>query len=110
MHAFDKETTASIDACLDCHKACLGMAMTHCLEMGGEHVAPPHFRMMIDCAAICATTADFMLHKSEFHREMCRLCATVCRKCAQDCASMDGMEDCVAACRACAEACAKTAS
>src|SRR5262245_26450794 len=55
MHAFSKEITACIDACFACQKTCMGLAMTHCLEMGGEHVAPKHFRLMIDCAAICAT-------------------------------------------------------
>jgi hypothetical protein len=110
MHAFSKEVSTCIDACLMCQKVCLGLAMTHCLEMGGDHVAPPHFRLMIDCAAICATTADFMLHKSQFHREMCALCATVCRTCAEDCARMDGMEECVAACHACSEACARMAA
>jgi hypothetical protein len=105
MHAFSKEMSACIDACLACHKTCLGMAMTHCLEEGGAHVEPQHFRMMVDCAAICATTADFMLHKSQFHRELCGLCATVCSECAEDCARLDGMAECVAACRRCAEAC-----
>jgi hypothetical protein len=84
--------------------------MTHCLETGGEHLAPQHFRLMIDCAAICATAADFMLHKSQFHRQVCGLCAQVCRECATDCEKLDGMEECVRACNACAEACAKMAA
>lgn len=109
MHAFSKEISDCVDACLACRKTCLGMAMTHCLEMGGEHLAPQHFRLMIDCAAICATTADFMLHKSQFHREVCRFCAIVCAECAEDCAKLDGMEECVTACRACAEACTRAA-
>jgi len=106
MHAFDGKVSDCIDACLDCHKICLGLAMTHCLETGGAHIAPQHFRMMIDCATVCATAADFMLHKSEFHREMCGVCAKVCRACADDCAKLDGMQECVAACRKCADACA----
>ena len=105
MHAFSRETEACIDACLACHKTCLGLAMTHCLEMGGEHVAPQHFRLMIDCATICATTADFMSHKSEFHKQLCGFCADVCEKCAEDCERLNGMEDCVKACRACAASC-----
>jgi hypothetical protein len=110
MHAFSRDVTECIDACLDCHKICLGTAMMHCLEMGGEHTAPPHFRMMIDCAAICATAADFMLHKSQFHRETCRLCAIVCEACGEDCERIGGMEDCAAACWACAKHCQKMAA
>ena len=109
MHAFDRKMTECIDACLDCHKVCLGMAMTHCLETGGEHVKPQHFRLMFDCATICATTADFMMHKSQFHREMCGLCANVCEACATDCEKLDGMEECVEACIACAKSCAAIA-
>jgi len=109
MHAFDRKMTECIDACLDCHKVCLGLAMTHCLETGGEHVKPQHFRLMIDCATICATAADFMMHKSEFHREMCRLCANVCAACATDCEKLDGMDECVEACIACAKSCAAMA-
>ena len=81
------------------------MAMTHCLDEGGQHVAPQHFRLMIDCAAMCATTADFIMHKSQFHRQLCGLCAEVCNACAQDCMKLDGMEECVEACRKCAQAC-----
>jgi hypothetical protein len=109
MHAFSKEMSECIDACLDCHRICLGMAMTHGLEEGGAHVKPQHFRMMVDCAAICATAADFMLHKSQFHHDLCGLCATVCTACGNDCVGLDGMEECVAACRRCAEACAAMA-
>ncbi len=109
MHAFDRKMTECIDACLDCHKVCLGMAMTHCLETGGEHVRPRHFRLMFDCATICATTADFMMHKSQFHREMCSLCANVCEACATDCEKLDGMDECVEASIACAKSCAAMA-
>ncbi len=34
-----KEMQACIDECLRCYRICLGTAMTHCLEAGGEHVA-----------------------------------------------------------------------
>jgi hypothetical protein len=105
VHSFDTITSDCIDACLDCHKTCLGTAMTHCLEEGGEHARPQHFKLMIDCAAICTTAADFMLHKSRFHKQLCHLCAEICETCAADCERLGGMDDCAAACRKCAEAC-----
>lgn len=110
MHAFSQDVSDCIDAALACHKTCLGMAMTHCLETGGEHTTPQHFRMMIDCATVCATTADFMLHKSQFHQQMCRMCAVVCEACAEDCERVGGMEDCVKACWDCAKKCQKMAT
>ena len=105
LHAFSRETLACIYACLACHKICLATAMTHCLEMGGEHIEPQHFRRMMDCASICATAADFMSHKSQFHKELCGLCASVCEVCAEDCDKLAGMEDCARACRECAHHC-----
>lgn len=109
MGAYSDEVQACIEACLKCHKTCLGMASTHCLETGGAHVKPQHFRLMLDCAAICDAAAGFMLRKSQFHHEFCRVCAKVCEACAEDCRSLDGMESCVEACEACAAHCAAMA-
>lgn len=36
-----------IERCLDCHAVCLREAMNHCLEAGGQHVEPKHFRLML---------------------------------------------------------------
>ena len=105
LHALSHNVQACIDACLACHKMCLATAMTHCLETGGDYIEPQHFRRMMDCAAICATAADFMSHKSQFHKELCGLCATICTICAQDCERLGGMRDCAATCHACAEHC-----
>ena len=101
----ETDFAACIEACNRAHGIALGMAMNHCLDTGGDHVAPKHFRLMADCAAICATTADFMLRSSEFHAASCRLCAAVCDACADSCAGLDGMEPCLEACRACAARC-----
>ena len=105
MTPLDPAMQACIEACNRCHGTCLGMAMNHCLEEGGEHVAPAHFRLMADCAQICATAADFMLRSSSHHAAICAACAEVCDACADSCEGLDGMADCIAACRACAESC-----
>src|SRR5690606_16704615 len=42
-----------IEECLRCHAVCLGMASHHCLEAGGAHVEPIHFRLMLACAEAC---------------------------------------------------------
>jgi hypothetical protein len=34
-----------IEDCLRCYGVCTNMAMNHCLELGGEHVEPKHFRL-----------------------------------------------------------------
>jgi len=105
VRAFSRQEEDCIEACLACHKVCLGLAMTHCLDESGEHTAPQHFRLMMDCAVICATAADFIMHKSQFHRQMCGLCAEVCQACAMDCQHLSGMDECVNVCRTCSQAC-----
>ena len=64
MHQIDPAMKACMDACHDCHVTCLHMAMNHCLEMGGQHAAPEHMKIMADCAQICAVAIDFMARKS----------------------------------------------
>ena len=54
-HRLGPEMQKCVDECLRCYGICLGMAMNHCLETGGEHVAPRHFRLMMACAEICRT-------------------------------------------------------
>ena len=95
------------DACAQCHNTCLQMAMTHCLPLGGKHVEPEHFRLMLNCAEICQTAADFMLSGSRFHQRTCAVCAEVCEACAKSCEQVGDMAECVDACTRCAESCRK---
>ena len=105
MNQLSQETVHCIEACLRCHSICYAVAMTHCLEEGGEHTRPQHFRLMMDCAIVCQAAADLMAQKSQFQHPFCGLCADVCEACAKSCEKLPGMESCVTACRACAEAC-----
>lgn len=103
--AIDPAMQACIKACEDCHRICLTTAMRYCLEMGGEHVEPEHFRLMVSCAEMCQTSANFMLTASTAHRSTCRACAEVCDACAKSCEQMTGMEECAKTCRSCAQSC-----
>lgn len=98
-----------IRECERCHTVCLREAMNHCLEAGGRHVEPGHFRLMLDCARICQAAADFMLSGSRFHGQVCGVCALVCDACADSCERIGEMTDCVGACRVCAEHCRQMA-
>lgn len=99
-----------IDECLHCYRICTQTAMNQCLEMGGAHVEPTHFRLMRNCAEICRTAADFMLSSSPLHAQICGACAVVCDACAESCEQIGGMDECVHACRSCAQSCQKMAS
>lgn len=104
-HHQSPEMRKCIEACQKCHAICLQMAISHCLEIGGKHAEPVHFRLMLDCADMCQATANFMLRGSHFHDQACQLCGAICEACAQSCEQVGGMEDCVKACRHCADSC-----
>ena len=107
-----KEMRGCIQNCLDCHAICLETA-SHCLELGGKHAAADHIRLLLDCAQICATSADFMLRGSPDHGRTCGVCSELCRKCADSCERMAGddelMRRCAEMCRRCAESCSRMA-
>ncbi len=101
-----------IEVCLDCHKACL-QTIPYCLQQGGMHAESNHIRLMMDCADICQTSANFMLRGSDLHSITCGACAEICERCAADCDRMGGddtrMAACAEECRRCADACRQMA-
>ena len=109
MQHVSPEMKSCIETCLTCYGECLSTAMGHCLQVGGKHVEPAHFKLMMACAEICRTSAHFMLIGTEHHKHTCRECAEICGECAEDCERVGGMDECVAMCRACAESCRKMA-
>lgn len=94
-----------IQACLDCYRTCQQTAATHCLELGGRHTEPNHFRLMLDCAEACRSAAALMLTNSPYHSRSCALCAEICRACEQSCREIGDMDECVSACARCAASC-----
>ena len=100
-----------INECLSCHSVCLE-TVAYCLEQGGKHAAADHVRLLLDCAEICQTSANFMLRGSGLHTRTCAACAEVCEQCAASCERMAGdaqMTVCAEACRRCAESCRRMA-
>ncbi len=59
----------------------------------GDQVDAGHFRLMLNCADICRTAADFLLSKSEFHVRLCAVCADVCEACAESCRAVANYEE-----------------
>jgi hypothetical protein len=99
-----------IKNCSMCSETCYKMAMNHCLQMGGKHVEPEHFKLMLNCAKICETSACLQLSGSAFSAQLCKVCAEICEACAQSCESVGDMDECVSACRKCAESCREMAA
>lgn len=100
-----------IDMCQECHATCLQTVM-HCLNMGGAHATPQHIGLLLDCADICRTSADFMLRHSRHHTLTCSTCAEICEACAVDCDRFEDafMKECASVCRRCAASCREMAA
>ena len=95
----------AIKACLDCHSMCLDTAMNDCLQRGGRHVEQKHLRLMLNCAELCQTSANFMLSDSPLHGRVCGVCAEACEACAKSCDQVGEMSECAEECRKFAESC-----
>ncbi|MHB0859393.1 MAG: four-helix bundle copper-binding protein [Anaerolineae bacterium] len=100
------EMEECIRNCTDCHSICLE-TISYCLQMSGEHAEPAHIRVLMDCAEICQTSANFMLRESTFHGLTCGVCAQVCEQCATSCARFDDAQltACAEMCQRCAASC-----
>lgn len=112
MAHINSEMRHCIDECQTCHSVCLETTI-HCLQMGGPHAEPDHIRLMMDCAAICQTSADFMLRGSPLHILTCGVCAEVCERCAASCEQFPEdamMQQCAETCQSCAASCREMAS
>jgi hypothetical protein len=105
-HAHD-DMDACIEACLQCHVVCT-MTAQYCLTQGGAHADVSHVGLLLDCAEMCQTSANFMMRGSPYHELTCSVCAEVCRACASSCRSFEDDENmvhCAEVCDECAEAC-----
>jgi hypothetical protein len=100
-----------IRECQTCAQVCLEN-VTHCLEKGEAHAEPRHIQLLLDCVEICQTSARFMIRGSDFHGQICGVCAEVCKDCARSCDSLgddSDMKHCAEECRRCAASCAEMA-
>lgn len=111
-HAASPSMQTCIDNCTECHRICLE-TVVHCLQRGGRHAEAAHVLLLLDCAQICATSADFMTRGSKHHHLTCGTCAEICTACAEACEAMGAddpqMKLCADICRRCAESCRKMA-
>ena len=107
----DQAMRECIRECQRCHDICTE-TISHCLQMGGDHAEPRHIRLLMDCAEICQTSANFMLRGSDLHASVCEVCATICERCAEDCERFTDdklMQACAEVCRSCARSCQEMA-
>ena len=94
--------------CTECHQVCLAMQVHP--DVVGKLNADDT-KLLVNCAKMCETSADFMDTNSAYHREVCRVCSEICTACAQMCdrTGIDVLRACAATCRRCADSCRRMA-
>lgn len=95
---------------LDCYKSCTE-TLTKCLTISGKRVKAQHLNLLMDCARMCNTNADFILRNSPYHPQTCGITADICDECADTCDRFeeDFMKECASVCRRCSESCREVA-
>ena len=109
-YAISDEVRECVQDCLDCFRICTE-TMIRCLDLGGKHSESEHLNLLMDCARICNTNAEFMLRNSTYYPQLCGLTADICDECADTCDRFDDdfMKECASVCRRCAESCREMA-
>jgi hypothetical protein len=104
------EVQQCLDDSLDCYKIC-SKTTINCLSMGGKHAKSEHIQLLMDCAKICNTNADFIMRNSTYYPQTCGICADICDECGDECDKFDEdfMKECAEMCRRCAESCRELA-
>lgn len=100
-----------IDACYACAMLCDHCA-TACLREEDPKAMARCIELDLYCAEMCRLAASFMAKGEMFAKDSCRLCALICRQCAEECAKHphDHCKKCAEACRNCAEECSRMAA
>lgn len=101
------DAESCLAACTECHRACVE-ALTAALADDRRRAGAVPVRLLMDCADISATSADFLMRGSEMQGWVGGVCAQVCDACADACERVGDdprMRRCIDACRRCAEAC-----
>ena len=105
------EMQECIEECLNCHAVCT-MTLQHCMASGGDITEVNLVGLLLDCAELCQTSANYMLRGSPYHVITCAATAELCRPCEEACRGVSNDEQlshCADVCASCAEACDRMA-
>lgn len=100
-----------IEECLNCHAVCT-MTLQHCIASGGDITEVNLVGLLLDCAELCQTSANYMLRGSPYHVITCAAAAELCRACEEACRAVSNDEQlthCADVCAACADVCDRMA-
>ncbi|HHI9467490.1 TPA: four-helix bundle copper-binding protein [Legionella anisa] len=98
-----------IKICQSCVVECEHCA-TSCIKEENCKEMTQCITLSRDCTALCALAAEMMARGSQFTKDICALCAKVCRACGDECSKHKHMEHCqrcAQVCYQCAKECEK---
>ena len=100
-----------IDACVACAVECSHCA-TECLKEEDVKMMARCIQLDMECAAVCYASAQLMSLGSNIAKELCRICAGICRECGEECSKHqdEHCQECARLCRECAEECSRMAA
>ncbi len=113
--AQNQGTGMSVSGCgMECSKcqALCEKSSSYVRSLGGKAASPERLKLFADCISICKTSKDFLARDSQFHPQVCGVCADVCNACAKSCEALNDpkLEECIKQCKKCTDSCRKMAS
>ncbi|NLJ30102.1 MAG: four-helix bundle copper-binding protein [Clostridiales bacterium] len=95
-----------INECNRCAQACLE-CMTACLNEPDVQARRSCITMLAECAGICREAVCFMSMGAPHAKELCKLCAVICDKCACECGAFQDSHcvKCAQECKKCSDEC-----
>jgi len=99
---------AGIYACNRCSQACYE-CLDVCLNEQDINPKKNCMKILIECAKVCEMAVGLMAMNADFAEDYCKICATICDKCAQECKMVqdEHCQKCAQECTTCAEECNK---
>ncbi|ELP58967.1 Ferredoxin [Clostridium pasteurianum DSM 525 = ATCC 6013] len=99
-----------IDECNKCAQACYEYFKA-CLNEPDVGARKNYISIFVKCGQMCQMSSTLISIDAQFAKDHCKLCATICDKCAQECAMFkdDHCQKCTQECGTCAEECRKMA-
>lgn len=100
----DREAERCIDALQACYAACMRNVSYGNVKKSGP-IQEEHVRLMLDCAEMCQTAANFLIRESDHYLRICREAAEICKDLASSCEGVDGMDGIRSTCDECVSVC-----
>jgi len=107
-HGIDRPLADCIEAAEYCQRTLREYARNGARAGPGLPADRALWRLMLDCAELCAATADFARTESVFLPQLAESCSHLCDECAaasERAEASPALEVCAEACRVCASRC-----